>query len=223
VTLAEFEDTGRLWLRGAINPDDRASLGLAVQSGRPGARVDASGELRQVLGPTGSVGRALAEFWPEAQPVRVVAFTKDEAANWAVPWHQDRVIAVRARTDDPGFSNWTLKAGRWHCEPPLEILTELLFVRLHLDPATPTNGPMEVALGSHRLGAIRADAAADVAAGLPQEVCLAESGDILVLKMLILHRSRAADEPSPRRAVRVDFACQPSPGPLQWTGDLSQV
>src|SRR5262245_53365969 len=41
------------------------------------------------------------------QPVRVLYFDKKPGANWAVPWHQDRTIAVARRVDVPGYDTWS--------------------------------------------------------------------------------------------------------------------
>ena len=45
------------------------------------------------------------------RPVRVLYFDKNPDANWAVPWHQDRTIAVAQRIDVPGYDMWSVKAG----------------------------------------------------------------------------------------------------------------
>lgn len=148
-------------------------------------------------------------------PVRLVSFEKNEDTNWQVPWHQDRVIAVRDRHDVPGFGNWTQKNGVWHCEPPLSLLQDMLFVRVHLDDSTTTNGAKEIAIGSHR-GAVAAAEASHKAATCQQELTLAAAGDVLVLSMLTLHRSRPSQDATPRRVLRVDFARCDLPKPLQW-------
>ncbi len=173
--------------------------------------------LTHVLGPEGSVGRALGGIWPGVRPVRIVSFTKDASTNWAVPWHQDRIIAVQDKADVPGFTNWSSKGGRWHCEPPRKVLDAMLFVRMHLDAATSDNGAMEIALGSHRAGIVPAEAAERVASEHPSELCLGERGEVLVLKMLTLHRSRPATSKEPRRALRVDYAGEALPEPLHWS------
>lgn len=216
--LAEFEATGRLWLRRTISPGDLETLETLSEPGRAGARLDAGRALAGV-GPDSSVGRALHAFWPGMRPVCAVAFSKDAETHWGVAWHQDRVIAVRERAEVPGFSNWSSKGGRCHCEPPREVLDAMLFVRLHLDSATPANGPMEIALGSHRRGPVRSEEAQTVAEAHSLETCLAERGDILVLKMLTLHRSGPSIDVQPRRAMRVDFAAAALPHPLQWASD----
>lgn len=213
--LAEFEATGRLWLRAALPEEDLERLDPLARPGRPGTRLDA-GAAVDVLGPSGRLGRTLSALWPGMRPVRLVAFSKDSEANWGVPWHQDRVIAVRDRAEGPGFAAWSSKGGAWHCEPPLALLEGMLFVRVHLDPATPSNGPMEIALGSHRQGVVAAAEAEALAGTCACEACLGERGDVLVLKMLTLHRSRPSRDGQPRRALRVDYAAGDLPAPLAW-------
>ena len=77
--------------------------------------------------------RAIRQLDPDVVPVRTVSFNKSQRANWGVPWHQDRVIAVNDKVETEGYRNWTKKSGTWHCEPPLSVLENMLFVRVHLD------------------------------------------------------------------------------------------
>jgi ectoine hydroxylase-related dioxygenase (phytanoyl-CoA dioxygenase family) len=148
--------------------------------------------------------------------VRVVAFDKNPVANWGVPWHQDRVIVVKERADISSFSNWSCKSGAWHCEPPLALLDTMLFVRVHIDPSTAENGAMEIALGSHHAGKVRAENANEIAANYETELTVADPGDVLILAMLVLHRSLPSKSKDGRRALRIDYASQPLPEPLAW-------
>ena len=148
--------------------------------------------------------------------VRVVWFSKDAGANWGVPWHQDRVIAVAGRHDVPGFGPWSCKAGIWHCEPPLPVLEQMRFVRVHLDDCDATNGAMEIARGSQAAGPVPTVEAARIAAHYPNELCAARRGDVQILPMLVLHRSLPAATQAPRRALRLDFAAAELPEPLSW-------
>jgi hypothetical protein len=214
----EFERLGRLWMRAAIPEEElRAIAALMPAGGRPGARIAATGGIVTILS-HGALGRALTGAFPGMRAVRLVAFNKTSEGNWGVPWHQDRIIAVRARHECAGFGNWSRKAGHWHCEPPARILQEMLFVRVHLDDCDADNGAMEIACGSHRLGAVDSSDAQRLAADFPAEVCAAERGDVLVLKMLTLHRSLPARAASSRRALRIDYASAELPPPLDWAG-----
>lgn len=202
---------GRVWFRTAVTQgllrrlDDACALEAA-----PGARLAVSAaDLAEIT----ELARAVLE---EAQPVRVVAFNKSVANNWTLPWHQDRVVAVRSRAEAPGFSNWTRKAGIWHAEPPLDLLRRMIFLRVHLDSATRANGCMQIALGSHCAGKVASGDAARVAQSCQIEDCVAVRGDVLVCHALLLHRSSPSVSDAPRRAFRIDFAAEALPAPLRW-------
>ncbi len=210
----EFDRVGRVWLRGAISEAELAQFDAAAAlESKAGARIKASGPL---VARQSALCQAISRLDPGAKPVRVVAFNKTPATNWGVPWHQDRVIAVAARQDVPGFGNWTKKSDVWHCEPPQNILDEMLFVRVHLDDTDQANGAMEIALGSHISGLVPAACAAQVAGAYPVETCTAKRGDVLVLKMLTLHGSKPSKTASNRRVFRIDFAASDLPAPLAW-------
>ncbi len=205
--LAEFESTGRIWRRKLLSADEVEALALHCDVGdKPGVRLPLSDGLLPLLGPNSALSREIAKLGVDGWPVRLVAFNKSDEANWGVPWHQDRVVAVMQKLECAGYSNWVKKEGFWHCEPPLELLAQMIFVRIHIDKCDDSNGAMELALGSHNLGSITASSAGSVAESLPSEVCRADPGDVLILKALILHRSRTAVHISNRRALRVDYS-----------------
>jgi ectoine hydroxylase-related dioxygenase (phytanoyl-CoA dioxygenase family) len=214
--LDDFAATGRFWWRGAVTGDDLERLrGLYAAPARPGARVEAQDDLFRAV-TQAQASQRIAELWPGMRPVRLVAFDKTPEMNWALPWHQDRVIAVRERVEAPGCSAWSLKGETWHCEPPVEVLAPMLFVRIHLDDCDEDNGAMEIAPGTHRRGVIPAEATAERAERAPCEVTTAQAGDVLILAMLTLHRSRPSLSPKRRRVLRVDYAAGDPPPPLVW-------
>ncbi len=86
----------------------------------------------------------------QARVVRAILFDKTPVANWKVAWHQDLTIAVRERKETEGFTAWSVKAGQPHVQPPVEILENILTVRVHLDDAHAGNGALRVIKGSHR-------------------------------------------------------------------------
>ncbi|MEL6883460.1 MAG: phytanoyl-CoA dioxygenase family protein [Pseudomonadota bacterium] len=203
---ATFRREGRLWLRGALSGRCLAALDLlGAVTGKPGQRVQASAGLNAALGPDSPLTRTLSDLFGTATTTRVVSFDKSADANWGVGWHRDRIIAVRDRADMPGFDNWSCKAGQWHCRPPQSVLDTMLFCRLFLDPVSSETGGMEYVPCSH-LGNDTA----------PTETEDAIRGDVLVLHMNTLHRSRPALSPASRRVLRVDFATAALPAPLAW-------
>lgn len=220
----EFEVNGRVWLRNAVSEEDLTLLDCVIAaSAKAGQRLDLTKCLEAALSGNSSVLRAVQRLVPEAVPVRIVAFNKSESANWGVPWHQDRVIAVTEKVKVAGYKNWTKKSGTWHCEPPQSILDEMLFVRVHLDDNNLTNGAMEIAVGSHLNGLVPSARAEDVANTFPIEACVAKRGDILILKMLTLHSSKPAQVQSARRVLRVDFSPSQLPLPLSWAGQPAET
>jgi len=69
-------------------------------------------------------------------------------------WHQDRTIVVKQQRPVPGFGPWTVKNGLMHVSPPVEILAQMVTLRIHLDPVPPTNAPLLIACGTHRIGMV---------------------------------------------------------------------
>lgn len=204
-----------LWLREALSPSDLAALDrIGDPSGRPGTRV--SWTDRTIATALAPVTETLRPHLPGARLTRVVWFSKTAQTNWGVPWHQDRVIAVADRHEVPGYLNWSLKSGVWHCEPPLAVFSMMRFIRVHLDDCDASNGAMEIARGSDTAGLIPETRAAEMASQFPAELCSARRGDIHILPMLVLHRSRPATTDTPRRALRLDYALTDLPAPLSW-------
>ena len=203
---------GRVWIRGAVPEGELGEIAAAVEGS---GRLDLHGPLGALLR-DGAAGRAVRRLRSGMAPVRAVAFEKNER-NWRLPWHQDRVIRVAERDDAAPVANWSRKGSVWHCEPDGDVLRAMLFARIHLDRCDAGAGGMEMALGSHARGPVPAADAARVAREHPREVEEAAPGDVLILSMFTLHRSRPASRPAARRRVlRVDYAAGPPPAPLRW-------
>jgi ectoine hydroxylase-related dioxygenase (phytanoyl-CoA dioxygenase family) len=137
--------------------------------------------------------------------VRGLFFDKMEGANWPVPWHQDLSLAVRDRCDLPGWSNWTVKRGVTHVQPPAEILRRMVTMRLHLDDCPAANGPLRLVPESHRRGVLGRDEIA-VEVKKQAKTILASAGDALFMRPLILHASSPAQAPHHRRVLHLEFA-----------------
>jgi hypothetical protein len=133
--------------------------------------------------------------------VRGLYFDKPPDATWSLPWHQDLTIAVRDHSlPSERFQNRTFKAGVPHVEAPEEILRNMLTLRIHLDDATPDNGPLQVLPGSH--------AARDAAATGPPVTILAAAGDVLAMRPLLAHCSGVSHPhvTQRRRVIHLEFA-----------------
>jgi phytanoyl-CoA dioxygenase PhyH len=191
----------------------------AVLDGQSGVRLFDRAEVGAVLGPGGSIGRcARAILGAGARPVRAILFDKTADNNWAVPWHQDRTIAVRERRDCPGFGPWSVKDGVVHVEPPFDIIADMITIRAHLDDCADDNAPLLVVPGSHRLGRVAAGETAAIADAHGHAACLAVAGDLWIYATSVVHASERARIPQRRRVLQVDYASGDLPGGLQWLG-----
>jgi hypothetical protein len=220
--LLDLEKDGARLCRAAIEPASLAQIADAF-AGQPddqaGVRLFGQTGLRRWLDRNGRLGALAADaMGDDARPVRAILFNKTANRNWSLPWHQDRVIAVRRRIEVEGFGAWTRKHGALHVAPPFWILARMLTLRLHLDAAQAENAPLLVAPGSHRFGRIAADEAAEVARRCGRVACLAEPGDVWLYATSILHASHAVLRPTARRVLQVDFAAEELPGGLEWLG-----
>lgn len=158
-----------------------------------------------------------------ARPVRSILFNKHPESNWRVTWHQDLSIAVEERHEVEGYSNWSMKDGVVHVQPPDAVLERMVTIRLHLDDADETNGALIVSPGSHRDGRMGAAQAAERATQVGTHLCAVKAGDALLMKPLILHASRKATSPRPRRVIHLEYANIELPRPLQWReADISR-
>ena len=120
---------------------------------------------------------------PDAGVVRALYFDKPPGHSWALPWHKDYSLAVRAHGPVGAFTKPTVKAGVPHVIAPREVLDRMLTVRIHLDDVTPENGPLRLIPGSHRFYSEKHDE--------PREAVSlhCRAGDVLLMRPLVTHAS----------------------------------
>lgn len=162
------------------------------------------------------IGLVRAHLPAEPFPVRAIFFNKSPKANWLVSWHQDLTIALHARNEMPGFGPWSSKDGIPHVQPPVELLEQMLSVRLHLDDTDQSNGALRVLPGSHRLGRLSADRIQQLRAEQPDFICAVTAGDALLMRPLLLHASSRSASNRPRRVLHIEYAAFTLPEGLEW-------
>jgi ectoine hydroxylase-related dioxygenase (phytanoyl-CoA dioxygenase family) len=143
-------------------------------------------------------------------------FSKSSSHNWLVPMHQDLSIPVAERVSAPVLRGWSEKEGELFVQPPVEVLERLIAVRIHLDPCTEADGPLQVVPRSHESGAIALNEAAEVRRSRGSVACTLNSGDALVLRPLLLHASSKASGSSMRRVLHFLFGPPELPHGLRW-------
>jgi hypothetical protein len=215
-----FARDGAVVIGSGLTHSDLASMCLSfgATATRPGHRGFSVDSLTtEILVPDGLLGRLASRLMhAPVRPVRVLRFDKNPQANWAVPWHQDRTIAVSERATVPGFDVWSRKGGIDHVEPPEEFLRDMVALRLHLDDCDEDNGPLDVAIGSFRLGRIASDRIAKTVSDHTIVRCLAMTGDIVAMRGLSLHASDRSRRVAHRRVLHVDYAVRSLPSPLKF-------
>src|SRR5262245_21444127 len=140
---------------------------------------------------------------PRLGLVRALFCDKPPGQTWALGLHKDMTIAVKNnRLPSALFGKPTRKAGVPHVEAPLDVLESMLTVRLHLDAATPENGPLQVIPGSHRTG--KKLRLGDVT----PRTLLVERGGAVLMRPLLAHGSIRShpDTTQHRRVLHLEFA-----------------
>jgi hypothetical protein len=217
-----FADDGAQLFRAAL-PPERLDVLEAVLAHLPrdqaGLRLRGVEGLAPFLASTGHIGRCAASvLGDDCRPVRAILFDKTAETNWSLGWHQDRIIAVKERISANGFGTWSVKSGMLHVEPPFDVLSGMVSVRVHIDPVPASNAPLLIAPGSHKLGRVPEDNMQNVVRRCGTVACLAEPGDIWLYATPILHASEAAIAPMHRRVLQADFSVGQLPGGLEWLG-----
>jgi hypothetical protein len=161
--------------------------------------------------------QALASCIPaDSVAVQCTYFEKSADRNWLVPIHQDLSIPVAARVDEPSLRGWSEKEGALFVQAPVNVLEQLVAVRLHLDECGRDDGALKVVAGSHKRGVMTNDEAIAARTVGAEQVCLADEGDVLVLRPLILHASSKGKGDSRRRVLHFVFGPRRLPLGLEW-------
>ncbi len=164
---------------------------------------------------TAKLREVLAELFPAGcHLTKAIYFDKPAGSNWLVAWHQDLMINVAQRADQPGFGPWTAKAGWVAVQPPAAILENTVTLRLHLDDCDATNGALKVVAGSHCQGVVPAERIASQTA--TPAVCAVPAGGAMLMKPLLLHASSRSTSARPRRVIHLEFSGAALPAGLAW-------
>ena len=162
-----------------------------------------------------SVAQQYLDGSPEL--VRAIYFDKSPDNNWLVTWHQDRTVAVSRRFDLEGWGPWSVKAGAVHVQPPVEVLDNMITIRIHLDPATRANGCLKVLPGSHRVGLLPSNEVYEQIDKEQVVYCEFETGSAVVMRPHIMHASEKSTSDQPRRILHFEYSSYKLPEGIQWS------
>ncbi len=215
----ELEQDGFAIVPGVLGTIERekllSSLGAVSGAGRRGLlALPIVAELARSPRFLDLVGPLLAS---EPIPVRAIYLDKSAERNWLVPWHQDLTLALRTRAEVPGFGPWSLKEGVPHVQPPVELLEQMLTLRLHLDDADGSSGALRVLPGSHRLGRVSSERMQELRNQQAEFLCAVSAGDVLLMRPLLLHASGRSRSAGHRRVLHIEYAGFTLPEGLTWS------
>lgn len=162
-----------------------------------------------------SVVRKYLSGQPEL--VRAIYFDKSQDNNWFVTWHQDRTVTVSNQFKADGWGPWSIKSGAWHVQPPIEVLKEMVTIRVHLDDTTVSNGCLKVIPGSHRPGILSAEAVQDKVHQEQAVDCEVPAGGAVIMRPHILHASAKSVAPIPRRILHFEYSSYKLPEGIAWS------
>lgn len=148
--------------------------------------------------------------------VQCTYFEKSVSRNWAVAFHQDLSIPVAKRCGGSGLRGWSQKEGSLFVQAPVELLQQLVAVRVHLEACTAQDGPLKVIPGSHRFGRLPDHDVVAARCATTDVVCTASSGEALVMRPLLVHSSPKAVGTSRRRVLHLVFGPRVPGYGLQW-------
>ena len=217
--ITTLADAGWLRLSSGLSPVILAALPIdaALDRGDAGSRnLLEQSWCAGLVFPIRSYLQSVGLLPVDAVAVQCTLFRKTPDCNWKVPYHQDLSIPVAARVEHSSLSGWSMKEDGHYVQPPTDMLDALLAVRLHLDPSGRDEGALRVVPGSHRLGRLSPDSIAAADKRNSEVVCTADTGDLLLMRPLLLHASSKAERPNGRRVLHFLFAPrQPGCG-LRW-------
>jgi ectoine hydroxylase-related dioxygenase (phytanoyl-CoA dioxygenase family) len=157
--------------------------------------------------------------------VQCTYFEKTRDKNWLVTLHQDLSIPVAERVAHPALTGWSEKEGALYVQPTLEVLQDLVAVRLHIDACGAEDGPLRVVPGTHGMGLIPAQAGPALRDARGEITCLAAPGDVVLMRPLALHASSKATGHSRRKVLHFLFGPPKLPHGLRWqpTREMNHV
>ena len=98
----------------------------------------------------------------------------------------------------------------------MDVLEQLVALRVHLDPCREEDGPLQFVPATHMLGRVDAGQARVLKGTGPVVTCALERGGVLMMRPLALHASSKAGGTSRRRVLHFVFGPPELPHGLRW-------
>ena len=224
---AAFDRDGYALIEGVISADQCDALCAALADivltpGSGGERnILRRPEILQLCHHPGLASTVRELLGPNAFAYKATLFDKTPQANWKVAWHQDLSIPVCGNSHPDGWKAWSVKAQVLYVQPPAELLTRIVAVRVHLDSCGEDSGALRVIPGSHGAGRLNPEQTEHWKAIRTPLSCGIRAGGLMLMKPLLLHASSGCESPAHRRVVHLEFAAENLPAGLDWADRVS--
>ena len=149
---------------------------------------------------------------------RATLFIKNDKNNWAVPWHQDKVVAVSGIFHDNEWLNWRQKHGIYYVEAPKKVLDRTLTLRYHLNDTDELNGAMLAVENSAENGPLSQADINKILQKTKPTLCRANTGDCWIMKPLTIHASNKSRSNTHRTILHLEFSDYRLPKGIYWAG-----
>lgn len=220
MNINQFETNGIALIEQLLSDAECQAIAenvVSSSSGSAGTRCLLSQAWCRVLASRMRQNPSIAALVPSAfVAVQCTYFEKSLARNWLVSIHQDMSIPVAKRIEHQNLQGWSEKEGSLYVQAPVNLLQQLVAVRLHLDACGVDDGPLRILPGSHLAGKVTAEAAAIERQAGPEFVCIAQQGSAWAMRPLLLHASSKSKGKSLRRVLHFLFGPREMPYGLDW-------
>jgi ectoine hydroxylase-related dioxygenase (phytanoyl-CoA dioxygenase family) len=157
-------------------------------------------EIKNVVLP--NIIAILNKIGPNYRCISSTYYDKPPGSKWELGFHQDVHIHLKYKLDDIRFRSWIQRDKYYQVQPPIEVLENIVAIRIHLDDCKIENGALRIIPESHKMGLINM---ADYKIENIVDIEMKE-GDILKISPLLLHASGDNSTGERRRVIHLEFS-----------------
>ncbi|WP_370281026.1 phytanoyl-CoA dioxygenase family protein [Pontibacterium sp.] len=134
----------------------------------------------------------------------------------AKAWHQERNVVLNQKVDIADWGPWHEEDGVHYVQPPIEVLDNMVTLRLQLDAANEESGYLRIIPRSHNTGLMSEEEIAAYAESHESIDCFTEAGDVLAIRPHVLHKTCEGSSGSSRRVLQIEYCGYKLPAGLEW-------
>ena len=101
-------------------------------------------------------------------------------------------------------------------QPPVDVLENMVTIRISLDASDKNNGCLKFLAGSHKMGIIKSTDMLEFTKHKAAIYCETSVGSALVMRPHIVHGSEKAISQKPRRVLHFEYAGYTLPNDIEW-------